>query len=285
MIYLSSFRFPGEMQETNALSFDTNMTCYSTFYPFGVLSGKALDRLEFDTVTILYGGNGCGKTTALNIIGEKLGLLRDAPYNRSSFFDRYVHLCSYELQRHPQENGRFICSDDVFDFMLSLRRINEGIDEKRDEVFDDYKADRKSGFQMRSLEDIEHLKRVNLARSSTRSHYTNSRVMKNIKEHSNGESAYVYFCEKIKENGIYLLDEPENSLSPERQMELLKFIEDSARFYGCQFIIATHSPFFLAMKGAKVYDMDHIPVSVKRWTELSNVRVYYDFFMQHSDEF
>ena len=40
---------------------------------------------------------------------------------------------------------------------------------------------------------------------------------------------------------LYLLDEPENSLSAELQLDLLKFIENSARFYNCQFIISTHS--------------------------------------------
>lgn len=77
------------------------------------------------------------------------------------------------------------------------------------------------------------------------------------------------------------MDEPENSLSPERQQELLRFLEDSARFFGCQFIIATHSPFLLAMKGAKIYDMDEELVDVKPWFQLSNVRAYYDFFEKH----
>ena len=93
------------------------------------------------------------------------------------------------------------------------------------------------------------------------------------------------FSEKIGENGLYLLDEPENSLSPERQQELLRFLEDSARFFGCQFIIATHSPFLLSIRGAKIYDMDEEPVDVKHWTELSNVRAYYEFFKQHEREF
>ena len=92
------------------------------------------------------------------------------------------------------------------------------------------------------------------------------------------------FSEKIGENGLYLLDEPENSLSPERQQELLRFLEDSARFFGCQFIIATHSPFLLSIRGAKIYDMDEEPVDVKHWTELSNVRAYYEFFKQHERE-
>ena len=68
-------------------------------------------------------------------------------------------------------------------------------------------------------------------------------------------------------------------------MELLKFLEDSARFFGCQFIIATHSPFLLSMKGAKIYDMDEEVVDVKRWTELENVRMYYEFFKKHAEEF
>ena len=93
------------------------------------------------------------------------------------------------------------------------------------------------------------------------------------------------FSEKIGENGLYVLHEPENSLSPERQQELLRFLEDSARFFGCQFIIATHSPFLLSIRGAKIYDMDEEPVDVKHWTELSNVRAYYEFFKQHEREF
>ena len=107
----------------------------------------------------------------------------------------------------------------------------------------------------------------------------------NVREHSNGESAFIYFTEKIQDNGLYILDEPENSLSPERQIELVKFLSDSARFFGCQFIIATHSPFILSLNGAKIYDLDESPVDVKRWTELSNVRTYYNFFREHESEF
>ena len=81
------------------------------------------------------------------------------------------------------------------------------------------------------------------------------------------------------------MDEPENSLSPQRQLELIKFIEDSARYFGCQFIISTHSPFLLAIKGAKIYDLDECPVSVKKWTELESVRCYYNFFKEHEHEF
>ena len=109
--------------------------------------------------------------------------------------------------------------------------------------------------------------------------------MENIREQSNGESAFFYFTEKIKDDGLYLLDEPENSLAPKRQQELAEFLQNSARFFGCQFVIATHSPFLLAIRGARIYDLDENPVDVKRWTELPNVRSYFEFFEKYKDEF
>lgn len=138
---------------------------------------------------------------------------------------------------------------------------------------------------MESLADYEQLKKVNNARRKTQSRYVRSQLVDNVREYSNGESAFLYFTEKIQDNGLYLLDEPENSLSPKRQLELVKFLEDSVRFFGCQFIISTHSPFLLAMRGARIYNLDENPVTVESWTELENVRSYYDFFKSHENEF
>ena len=206
-------------------------------------------------------------------------------YNRTNFFEDYTDMCSCELEQPLTDDSRIITSDDVFDFILNLRNINDGIDRKREELFEDYLETKYSSFRMNSLEDYEQLKKVNMTRSKTQSRYVRKQLMGNVREHSNGESAFLYFSEKIKENGLYLLDEPENSLSPEKQQELVRFLEDSARFYGCQFLIATHSPFLLSIRNAKIYDMDEEPVDVKRWTQLGNVRAYYDFFKKHEGEF
>ncbi len=284
MIYLSHFSFPDIETEYDFI-FAQKKTCYDTYYPFQILSKHHLRMLDFEPVTILYGGNGSGKTTALNVIAETLGLQRDALYNRSAFYEDYIRLCSYQTECDIPKDSRIITSDDVFDFMLNLRSINEGIDRKREDLFEDYLDAKYSHFTMRSLDDYEQLKKVNQARSKTQSRFIRDNLMDNVREHSNGESAFIFFSEKIRENGLYLLDEPENSLSPERQQELLRFLEDSARFFGCQFIIATHSPFLLSLRGAKIYDMDEEPVDVKRWTELANVRAYYDFFKAHEREF
>lgn len=284
MVYLSHFAFP-DIEREYDFSMAQKRTCYDTFYPFFVLSKHGLRMLDFEPVTILYGGNGSGKMTALNVIGERLKLYRDTLYNRTNFFEDYLDLCSFETEAPIPKDSRIITSDDVFDFMLNLRSLNAGIDQKREDLFQEYLEDKYSHFQMKSLNDYERLKKVNMAKSKTQSKYVRNNLMDNVREHSNGESAFLYFTEKIKENGLYLLDEPENSLSPDRQQDLLKFLEDSARFFGCQFIIATHSPFLLSMKGAKIYDMDEDPVDVKRWTELRNVRAYFDFFKKHEGEF
>ena len=161
----------------------------------------------------------------------------------------------------------------------------KGIDRKKDQLFEEYLDAKYSHFQMRSLEDYERLKRVNRARSKTQSQFVRSELMDNIREYSNGESAFLYFSEKITENGLFLLDEPENSLSPKKQKEMIRFIEDSVRFFGCQFVISTHSPFVLSIKGAKIYDLDEDPVDIKKWTQLENVRVYYELFREHEEEF
>ena len=178
-----------------------------------------------------------------------------------------------------------ITSDDVFDFMLTLRSVNIDIDEKREELMDDYTSTKYSNFKFRTMDDYEQLKKVNLSRRKSKSQYVRNSLMDNVQENSNGESAFKYFVNKIGENGLFLLDEPENSLSPSKQLELIEHIKDSARFFGCQFIIATHSPFLLSIEGAKIYDLDSKPPVVKNWTELENVKVYYDFFKKNEKNF
>lgn len=283
-MYVRSITFPTQEAEFDFF-ITIKRTVYDSFYPFQVLSKRRFERIDFEPITILYGGNGSGKTTALNVLAEKLRLHRDSLFNRSNFFNDYLDFCAVETETDIPSHSRIITSDDVFDYILNLRALNEGIDQKREELFEEYLDNKYAQFQLKSLDDYETLKKINQARSKTQSRYVRHELMDNVREQSNGESAFRYFIEKMEENGLYLLDEPENSLSPERQLELMQYIEDSARFFGCQFVISTHSPFFLAMREAKIYDLDADPVDVKKWTELKNVRAYYDFFQQHKEEF
>ena len=291
MIYLKYFIFPdGQKQVDFVENIQINGSlAHDTFYPFNVLSANHFKRIDFEPVTILYGGNGSGKSTALNVIAEKTKIKRESVYNKSNFYPDYIKMCEISVLTEIPENSRIITSDDVFDYMLDIRNLNEGIDNKREVLFDEYINKKHSeeyyGYQLKSMEDYEQFKKVNKIKKKTQTQFVRSELINNVREYSNGENAYRYFTEKIADNGLYILDEPENSLSPKRQIELTSFIENSARFFGCQFIISTHSPFLLAMKGAKIYDLDAYPVVVKRWTELENVRIYYEFFKSHNNKF
>lgn len=291
MRYLRRFALPAQGTEIHFLADnrENKRTCYGSRYPFGVFLNREVPVLEFEPVTILCGGNGSGKTTILNLIGEKLELRRGAVFNRSSFFGAYLELCRAEtasaFDRDVRAKSRIITSDDVFDYLLDFRYMNEGIDYKRRELLEEYTDARYAKFQMRSLEDVDRLRQVVDAQRHSGSRYVRDRLMKDVPGKSNGENAFLYFTREIQEEGLYLLDEPENSLSPRLQEELVRFLEDSARFYRCQFVISTHSPFLLSLKGARIYDLDAEPVEVRPWTQLDHVRAYYELFQAHGKEF
>ncbi len=283
-MFLSTFYFPGEEAESDFM-FGLKTTYDQTVYPYGVLPKAGLDEIVFRPVTILYGGNGSGKSTALNVIAEKLRLERNSVYNRSRFYQDYVDRCRFSLEEKIPEGSRIITSDDVFDMMLDIRSINEGIDRKREQLAEDYYALKHEKFQLKSLDDLDHLQKVTQAHSKTKSRFIENESGRSLRERSNGENAIMFFQGKIEMDTLCLLDEPENSLSPENQLILADFLAESVRYCGNQLVISTHSPFLLALPGAKIINLDDHSRVVGSWTELKNPRVYYDFFMKHAGEF
>ena len=283
-MYLSAFYFPGEEAESDFM-FGLKTTYDQSVYPYGILPKAGLNEIIFRPVTILYGGNGSGKSTALNVIAEKLRLERNSAYNRSRFFQDYVDRCKAAQDERIPKGSRIITSDDVFDMMLDIRSINEGIDRKREELAEDYYTLKREKFQLKSLDDLDHLHRINQARSKTKSRFIENESGKSLRERSNGENAIMFFQSKIEMDTLCLLDEPENSLSPENQLVLADFLSESVRYCGNQLVISTHSPFLLALPGAKIIDLDHHSRIAESWTQLKSPRVYYDFFKKHEHEF
>ena len=104
-------------------------------------------------------------------------------------------------------------------------------------------------------------------------------------KYSNGETAMQILMESILPDHLYLLDEPEVSLSPANQVKLAEKINEMTRFLDTQFIIATHSPFLLGTLRGKIYDLDQSDMPEKLWTELENVQFFYQFFKGHEGEF
>lgn len=80
-------------------------------------------------------------------------------------------------------------------------------------------------------------------------------VPQHLHEKSHGESFLTMAQNNFKSNGVYLLDEPEAALSPQRQLTLLLEIVRCAREES-QFIIVTHSPILLGMPDAEILSFD-----------------------------
>ena len=299
MIYLDNFIFAGEDKE-NKFLYPKDLTpeevsaemyrdfsirsFYDSTYPFDILTRHHLNRIDCSEITILYGGNGSGKTTALNIIAEKLSLNREAPFNKGEFYGKYLNLCRYNYNTYYElkipEDSQIIVSDDVFEYILKCRDHNDHRLDKKLALMENWENLKYK--QLSLFDDIEQLKDRRMSESKYVSKYLKEEEQREL---SNGERGFQYFISKIEKPCLYLLDEPENSLSLERQMELADYIMSSARFFESQFIIATHSPVFLSMKGAKIYDFDADPVDIKPWTELTGMREWFDFFMKHREEF
>lgn len=290
MIFLESFHIPSREEDerffdaTNPHYQSKNYrTCYNSTYPFVMFRDRMMpDQFRFRDITIFCGDNGSGKSTLLNVISEKLGLRRDTPYNRSDFFDDYTDLCRYRTVCSLSSDSRIITSDDVFNRVLEIRRLNAGIDDRRQQLLRQYLENRGDGADtsLHGLDDFERWKEVHDARkrSSTSSSYLRSRLVRNAEERSNGESALSFFVDAIADGGLYLLDEPENSLSPSHQLDLKYFIEDCAKHHNCQFILSTHSPFLLSLQNALIYDIESVPVVTRDFRDLECVKVYRDFF-------
>ena len=285
MVFIKRFNLLDENNEHCILCYDETRRIFNNNYPIGLFSRKNFQSVEFDNITIFYGGNGSGKTTLLNIISEKLGAIRKSSLSKGSFFEKYVNLCTYNMSLGEPDEIKIVSSDDVFDYLLDIRAINAGVNRKKERLSEEYMST-KFGNNNISLDNYEQLKNAYDSKSKTMSRYVRDRLgNNNIVEQSNGESALMFWEKEIKENGIYILDEPENSLSAENQLKLKKYIEESVRFYNCQFIISTHSPFLLNLNEAKIYDLDETPVITKKWTELKNVKLYYNFFKERDAEF
>lgn len=282
-VYVRSLQLVSDSAELSFLM-GQKRTCYSGVYPFKIFPSKDLARMTFAPVTILYGGNGSGKTTLLNVLAETLRLPRHTPFSGGAFFETYVSMCRADHTAIPSAS-QILTSDDVSDYLLNIRTLNDGIDRKREALLEEYSDRKWKDLRFTSLADYDQWKESYDAKTRTSSVFVKQRLAKNVEMVSNGETAMQYYTQRITENALYLIDEPENSLSAAFQLELARFLADSSRFFGCQLVIATHSPFLLSIPGAVVYDLDSVPVRPRPWTSLENMRVYYDFFKANASAF
>ena len=99
---------------------------------------------------------------------------------------------------------------------------------------------------------------------------------KSLHEQSHGESFLSLFTNRF-EQGIYLLDEPEAALSPQRQLSFLSIIHELEISGHAQFIIATHSPIILSYPGAVLFSFDGDAIEQIAYHDSEHYRVTRDF--------
>lgn len=268
MIYLSTFKLSDKTVSNPNL------------YPYNVFAEKSGDYLVFDKITIFYGNNACGKSSLLNIIANKLeingreGVL--ISYGEPGF-KSFVDECTYGLgenerrriQHSIPKNSRYIKSEDI---MYEVKKIQQDAILRRGYIYEQAK----NGY---TGEQFEMLK------CSPKMNQQIERIKFGQEKYSNGETSLQIFDDLLETDALYLLDEPEVSLSPQNQVLLAHKINFGARFLNNQYIIATHSPFMLGTLDAKIYNVDMQDIDICRWNELENVKYYYNFFRKRKNEF
>ena len=103
---------------------------------------------------------------------------------------------------------------------------------------------------------------------------------KSLHRQSHGESFMAVLLNKLKGDGIYLLDEPEAALSPIRQLAALRAIHDLVED-SSQFIIATHSPILLTYPQAKIIQFDGCGAREVALNDTAHFAVTRDFLNNH----
>lgn len=93
---------------------------------------------------------------------------------------------------------------------------------------------------------------------------------------SHGEAFLAVFNNRF-EDGLYLLDEPEAALSPQRQLAFLRILHDLSSTGAAQFIIATHSPILLAFPGASILSFDGGHPTQVDYRDTSHFRITREF--------
>ncbi len=99
-----------------------------------------------------------------------------------------------------------------------------------------------------------------------------------LHEQSHGESFLALITNRFRGKGLYILDEPESALSPQRQLVVLSLIHQLVND-DSQFIIATHSPILMAYPDAIIYHFSENGIDVIKYEETEHYKVTRDFLL------
>ncbi|WP_454719710.1 MULTISPECIES: AAA family ATPase [Cupriavidus] len=213
-------------------------------YPFSLPAVRALDTLELHPkVTFLVGENGSGKSTLMEAIAVAAGYNAEGGSRNFSFGTRRSHsvLNAYLRLargfRRPRD-GYFLRAESFFNVATEIERLD--------------------------------------AEPGPGAPVMPAYGGRSLHEQSHGESFLALLTQRFRGNGLYLLDEPEAALSPQRQLAVLSRIHDLVRA-DSQFLIATHSPILMAYPDAWIYQLGADGVRRIAYEDTEHFRVTRDF--------
>lgn len=220
------------------IEIDWNLIPYGS-YLHKIDAIREIESLNFDSpVTFFVGENGTGKSTLIEAIAVAYGFNAEGGslnYNFSTY-DSHSDLCTAlkitKGFRKP-EWSYFLRAESFYNVATQTEKYRDYVPE---EVY--YR--RYGG--------------------------------KALHNQSHGESFLALAQANFMENGLYILDEPEAALSPQRQLTLLMEIHQLSQ-QGAQFIIASHSPILLGVPGAKILSFDDNHIHPIEYTETESYQV------------
>ncbi len=212
-------------------------------YLRGIEAIKGLDYLAFKkNITIFVGENGSGKSTLLEAIAVNYGFNPEGGTRNYSF-------STYDS--HSE--------------LCDAVRLSRGF---RKPVWG-YFLRAESFYNVATAEEM-------YSREDPRG------IRQRFHERSHGESFLQLAQTSFRGHGLYLLDEPEAPLSPQRQLALLLTIVKSAE-EDSQFIMATHSPILLGIPGAEILSFDKGQIHPIDYEDTDSYQIT-KMFMEHKDQ-
>ncbi|HEX8720056.1 MAG TPA: AAA family ATPase [Pyrinomonadaceae bacterium] len=236
-------------------------------FPFALPVVREFGEIEFRSpVTFLVGENGSGKSTVLEAIAAAAGSVvvggedvrRDRTLGHARALAAQLRL-AWAKRTH---RGFFLRAEDFFNF---TRRVNQ-TGAELEEMAEEFERDGLKGYGLRLAQGVARGQRRALA----------ARYGEDADARSHGESFLNLFQSRFVPGGLYLLDEPEAPLSPQRQLALLALLKGMTG-QDSQFVVATHSPILMALPGADILSFDRAPVRRVRYDEVEHVSLTRDF--------
>lgn len=232
-------------------------------FPWNLPLIKNLEELVFKkNISFFVGENGSGKSTILEAIAAytevplagTFRLEEDESLAAANRLADYLSLRFEEKTHH----GFFIRAEDFIGFSRKIKQEIKALDQEIEEV----KASFTGGDIKLTLGTIEGEKNSLIKRYS-----------KDLEAMSHGEGFLKFFTSRITAKGLYLIDEPEAALSPNRQLSLLSLIIEKVKSTGAHFIIATHSPIMMSVPNAEVFYFQEGKISKVNYKETEHYQL------------